>query len=172
MWHPCPSSELSTSRPLGRAHEAEPLRVYEWCRSRPRTTQRQYQRGLASQPECVLLLILLLIFSGLRDGRSTGYIQQQATEGKKKTRFFLPKSTKGRAEEGGMTPFYCYFILESWDSSREEDGWIAMDRRRWDAKEERREGLCVWCFFSFFFLGQDRCFSSSSFLVRFSRAVV
>lgn len=50
-----------------------------------------------------------------------------------------------------MTPFYCYFILESWDSSREEDGWIAMDRRRWDAKEERREGLCVCGVFSLFF---------------------
>lgn len=171
MGHPCPCPELSRSRPLGRAHKAELLRVYEWCRSRPRTTQLQHQRSLASQLECVRLLILLLIFSSLDDdGRRTGYIQQQATREKNKTRGFSPaiNQGQGRAEEGEMTPFYCYFTLESWDSLRQEDGrmdgWIATHRhRRWDdAKEERERGIvcvCVWCFFScFFFLAKTGVF--------------
>lgn len=186
MWHPCPSLVLSRSRPLGRAHEAEPLRVYEWCCSRPRITQLQHQRGLASQVECVRVLISLLIFSGLRDGRSTGYIQQQA-RGRTRHTFVSPpinQTTPGKPGqgkgEGRNDTFLLLFYFGVMGFFEEEggrmDGQAAMDRRCWDAKEGRREGLltsCVCVVFSLvFFWPRPVFFFSSSFLVRFPRAVV
>lgn len=167
MWHPCPCPELSRSRPLGRAHKAELLRVYEWCRSRPRTTQLQHQRGLASQLECVRLLILLLIFSSLDDnGRRTGYIHTTATEEKNKTRGFSPaiNQGQGRAEEGEMAPFYCYFTFGVMGFF-EGGGWMDRDSPPppplgCKRGKGERDCVCVGCgvFSLVFFLGQDRCF--------------